>query len=105
MIDNSDSIAFTLYATAWLKDHAAISEISERSISALYDKWRTQLVPHLNKPHKGACIGTEMRCVRCEVEMYFENGAAIAKVINGYKNDKQTEIEIKTETSIESRTD
>lgn len=86
MIDKSDSIAFTLYATDWLRDHASLSEISERSISALYDKWRKTLVPHLNKPHKGECVDMEMKCVRCTVEAYFENAAAIANVINGYKH-------------------
>jgi len=95
MIDNSDSIAFTLYTCKWLKGHADISEISERSIERLYTKWKEDIIPWLDKPHNGECVGVEMRCNRCAVEAYFENATAIANVIKGYENDK---LEITTET-------
>lgn len=86
MKPDSDSIAFTLFVTSWLNIHGSLSEVGEKTIEALYERWKTEFLPRLDLPHKGQCVDMAMKCKRCEVEEYFENAAAIDSVIKGHNN-------------------
>jgi len=87
-MSDKDSIAFTLYLNTWLDENESISEFSESTIKALYEKWRTEWVPSLSEEHRGDCTNVPMACTRCNTEELFENASAIDNVIKEYKNEQ-----------------
>jgi|GEM_PF-5848204 len=83
----SDSIAFTLYIIDWIQDYTTISQLPEKSILAMYERWKTEILPHENSKHRGECTGIPMICRKCKIDEILKSASSIANVIESYKHN------------------